>query len=239
MKNLSLKIFLGILIFSISYASEIGKILKYRGQVDVFRQNKILHVDKPKFPLFIKDIVNTKSHSLAFIGFIDNSKVLLKEKSSLEITGYRKFSVNKGRVLFKIQKRGMLKGAQIKVRSVVIGVKGTKFIVDEKDGKTNVYLKEGLVSVKNLEGQFKVYKKKTQEEFEEFKKQFEEGVKQEKEEFEEYKKQVQKEFVEFVKEFTLKPNMAVSIDGNEVRYIKIPTDVEEDFKLLDRLDEEI
>ncbi len=239
MKKLNLKIFLGILIFSISYASEIGKVLKYKGVVDVFRQNKILNVNKQNFPLFIKDIVNTKSHSLAFIGFIDNSKVLLKEKSSLEITGYRKFSVNKGRVLFKIQKRGMLRGAQVKVKSVVIGVKGTKFVVDRRNGKTNVYLKEGLVSVKNLEGQFKVYKKKTQEEFEDFKKQFEEGIKQEKKEFEEYKKQVQKEFVEFVKEFTLKPGTAVSIEGNEVKFIEIPIDIKKDFELLDRLDEEI
>jgi len=241
MKRLIFKVFLGILIFSISEANEIGKILKYRGNVVIFRENitKPLSVNKHKYPLFVKDIVNTKSKSLAFIGFIDGSKVLLKEKSSLLIDGYRKFSINKGRVLFKIKRRGHLRGAIVKVKSIVIGVKGTKFLVDYSNTRTAIYLKKGLISVKNLSGEFKVYKKKQEEEFEAFKKEFEEGVKKQAEEFEEYKKQIQKEFVEYVREFELKAGNAVYIEGNEVRSLKITPEIEEEFKLLDRLDEEI
>ena len=241
-KYLNLGIFaIFILLINLAIANELGKIIKFEGKVVVFRDKIPRHifVKQQNFPLFIKDVVNTKSKSLAFIKFIDGSKVLLKEKSYLTIEGYRKLSLDKGKVIFKIRKRGGLKGATVKIKSIVIGVKGTTFLIDTSQGKTNIYLKEGLISVKNLTGNFKVYKSKLADEFENYKREFIEGINQEKEEFEEYKKQIQKEFVEFVREFDLKAGMAVSIDGNEVKQFKIPKDIEKEFENFEKLNDEI
>ncbi|WP_457623267.1 FecR domain-containing protein [Persephonella sp.] len=210
------------------FSQDAGKIVKFEGKVKVFRESSVrgINVDGSNFPLFVKDIIKTKSRSMAFIKFIDDSKIVLTEKSSLIIEDVDTVSAEGGRVLFSIKKRGGIRGLKVKARSVVIGVKGTKFIVDMSDDSMNIFLKEGLLSVRSLVGEFVRYKKKEISEFEKFKK---EHI----DEFEEYKKEMEEEFKEFVKEFEMREGTAVSITDGEVRDIKIPPEIEREFELLD------
>ncbi|WP_457641174.1 FecR domain-containing protein [Persephonella sp.] len=223
-------VFLGFIFsFVLSFAQEVGNIVKYKGSVKVYRENiiKPIQVLQENFPLVVKDIVKTKSRSTAYIKFIDGSKVVLTEKSSISIEDYQVVSADKGRVFFKIRKRGDLRGLKVKARSVVIGVKGTKFMVDLTDDSMNIFLKEGLITVRSLIGEFIRYKEKEISEFESFK---------EKElgEYEKYKKEMEEEYKEFVKEFQMEAGTAVSIKNGEVRNIKIPPEIEREFELLDR-----
>ncbi|ACO03870.1 MAG TPA: hypothetical protein DEP48_04575 [Persephonella sp.] len=219
------------MIFAITslYAQEAGKIVQYEGVVKVHREDKVrpVKVDHPDFPIFVRDIVRTKSRSLAFIRFIDGSKVVLTEKSSLIVQDLDMVSANEGRVLFKIEKRGKLKGLKVKARSVVIGVKGTKFIIDMTDDSMNIFLKEGVISVRSLVGEFIRYRQREISEFERFKEEQIGG-------YEKYKKEMEEEFKEFVKEFEMRGGTAVSIKDGEVRDIKIPPYIEKEFELLDR-----
>lgn len=56
------------MIFAITslYAQEAGKIVQYEGVVKVHREDKVrpVKVDHPDFPIFVRDIVRTKSRSL-------------------------------------------------------------------------------------------------------------------------------------------------------------------------------
>ncbi|WP_457622137.1 FecR domain-containing protein [Persephonella sp.] len=218
-----------VVLFSHIYAQEVGKIVQYEGTVKVYREKKVkpYKVNEPDFPILVKDIIKTKTGSLAFISFVDNSKIVLTERSTLIVQSFDTVAAEKGRVLFKIEKRGRLKGLKVKAKSVVIGVKGTKFIVDMAEDGMNIYLKEGRISVRSLVGEFIRYKQKEISEFEKFKK-------EQLDEYEEYKRDLEEEFREFVKEFEMVGGTAVSIKNGEVRDIKIPFFIEKEFELLDR-----
>jgi hypothetical protein len=225
--NLLLILFFSLLISA--YAQEAGNVVKYEGIVKIHREGVVrpINVNYPDFPIFVRDIIKTKSSSIAFIRFIDGSKIVLTEKSSLTVQGLDLISATEGRVLFKIEKRGKLKGLKVKARSVVIGVKGTRFIVDMKDGEMNIYLKEGVLSVRSLIGEFIRYRKREISEFEKFR---EEQIG----EYERFKEKMEREFKEFVKEFEMRGGTAVSIKDGEVRDIGIPPYIEREFEYLDR-----
>lgn len=218
--------------FGISGAADkAGEVKNYKGSVDVYREGSIRGdtVRKTGHELFVKDIVKTKRKAMASIRFIDGSEALMKEKSILEIDDIKEIGMNEGRVIFNIKEQSGLKGISIKTKSVVIGVKGTRFVVDSFDGELQVFLKEGLLNIKSLVDEFVRYRKKESEDYDKFKK-------KEMDDFGEYKKKEEEEFKEFVKEFEMKSGTAISIDGKEVRDISIPDDIEKEFLLLDRPD---
>ncbi len=177
--------------------------------------------------------MKTSYASTAFVKLLGVNKLVLTENSILQIEGIDRINFEGGRAIFQIKKRGEGKGLKIRVKSVIIGIKGTKFAVDVSDDSIGVFLKEGHLSVKKMVGEFIRYKKKTEEEFGDFKREFEEGMKEEREGFEEFKRQTEEEFKEFVKEFELKSGGAVIIKGSEVRDVEIPPSLEEEFRLLD------
>lgn len=227
MKNMMLALsFVFINAGSVQALDSVGEISRYEGKVKVYRTGDVRGktVRKDGYDLYVKDIVKTKRRSRAFLRFTDNSDVLLKEGSILEIEGVKWINVDSGRVIFNIKKQRGLKGVVVKTKSVVIGVKGTTFLVDKSGDRLQVYLKEGTLNIQSFEEEFVRYRKKEMEEYMEYKK-------RELEEFQEYKRDLEEEFKEFVKEFDMAEGTAIVIDGNEVRDIVIPEDVEEEFRL--------
>ncbi|WP_022850126.1 FecR domain-containing protein [Limisalsivibrio acetivorans] len=187
--------------------------------------------------IFIGDTLRTGRKSTAAAITIDNSKVVLMERSSVEFLELKEVAPGEGKVIFDIEKQESAKGMQVKLMTTVIGVKGTQFMVDlgnASDTDTGemppcrIYLREGELEFTSLEGEFRRY---VQEEMAAFKK----FVDEEMSEFEAFKKEFQGEKVEHVKSFDLKAGEAVSIDGKDVRNIKFSEDAEEAFRMLDEL----
>ncbi len=212
-----------------------GEVVKKQGRVKIYRGDSPSGKVIKTLPedLFVKDMLKTSYASTAFVKLLGVNKLVLTENSVLIIEGIDRINFEGGRAIFQIRKRGEGKGLKIRVKSVIIGIKGTKFAVDVSDDSIGVFLKEGHLSVKKMVGEFIRYRKKTEEEFGDFKREFEEGMKEEREGFEEYKRQTEEEFKEFVKEFELKAGGAVIIKGSEVRDVEIPPSLEEEFRLLD------
>ncbi|WP_457599817.1 FecR domain-containing protein [Hydrogenivirga sp.] len=225
-----------LFVFSFSLAQEkAGEVVKKQGRVKLFKEGNPrgeLITQLPK-ELYVKDILKTDFASMAFVKLLGVDKLVLMENSVLYIEGIDKLNFEEGRAVFQIRKRGESKGLKVRVRSVIIGIKGTRFAVDAKGDSIGIFLKDGYITVRNMVGEFIRYKSREEEEYEEFKRGIEEGIKREREEYEKFKEETEREFREFVKEFELKPGGAVIIKGNEVRDVEIPPEVEEEFQLLD------
>lgn len=223
---------LGILVILISlsifaYSSELaGHIEKFDGKVIVYKNGSIKgSMAKKGFELRKGDSVRAFSKSNAYIKFVDDSKVVLTENSTIYIKDVKMLNLKVGKVVSEIQKQENKEGVKIATKSAIIGVKGTKFLVNvDKDG-VDVVLKEGKISVQSVKGDFKRYLKEEEEDFNKF-------VDDTKKDYDDYKKKMEKEFIEFVKEFTLEGEMAVSIKGNEVKKLKDTSEFDDEFELM-------
>lgn len=210
-------------------ADRAGTITKYQGVVRVYKKEAVRgeKVREENHEIFVGDLIKTKRNALAFVSLADSSRTVLKENSTMEIEGMANLNVKEGRVLFRIKKQGTMRGLKVKSKSVIIGVKGTEFLVDSPAEDLKIYLKEGHLTIESPEGEFKRFIKREKEEFEEYK--------QKKiEEFEEFKKELEEEFIEYVREFELESGTAVVIKGNEVRDIALSPAILEEFRLFDR-----
>ena len=223
-----------MLISSVVYGTEpVGKINDYRGTVKVYTKGEVRgkNISAKGYDLFVPDTVKTKRDSLASIDFTDDSKLVMKGNSILEIQGVKALEIGKGRVIFNIKKQDRLHGLAVRMKSVVIGVKGTKFLIDYSDDKIQVFLKEGSLNVKALEDNFIRYRKKETAEFEEYKKEKQEA-------FQEYKEEQEYQFKEFIKEFDMMGGTAIVIDNGVLNDMEITDDIEKEFLLLDKSFEE-
>lgn len=220
-----------------------GDITKFDGKVLIYGAGEVRGeiVKKPGTPLYVKNSVKTKRKSTCYIQFIDSSKIILKENSSLTIRGVERANVDNGTVLFHIKKRGQVKGLNISSATITIGVKGTRFAVYKKGEKLTVFLKEGSLELVSDVGKFKRFGENLKEDHEAYEKslreEFEATKEKMKADFEKSKRSMQQGNFEYLKSFELSAGSAISIDeNNEVWNINIPEWAEKDFSLLDDFD---
>lgn len=207
---------------------EAGKLVTYEGNVKVYNIDNVrgTKVSDSYMSLFVQDLIKTKRNSSASLRLADESKIVLTERSSMEIHKMKNISVNEGKVLFSIKKQGNMKGVMIKTKTATIGVKGTTFAVVSDNESVDVFLHEGKLHVMALEGQFKHFIKKEMD--------FDSYMKEQQDAFQEYKDTMEKEFVEFVKDIMMEGGSAISITGNEVRDVKIPNEIEQELLQLEQ-----
>ena len=208
-----------------------GKVTRVQGKVYYHENGSVRskRIKNDKQDLFVQDMLRTKKGSQAFLTLIDKSKLVLNENSVIHFNGIKQITAEKGVVLFDIKKQGTLKGLQITTKTAVIGIKGTRFIIDASDNSLKLYMKEGLVNVEAINGPFKHHLKEEES--------YKDYMKDMLTSFSEYKKKQEQEFVEYVESIDVPANKAISIDGNELNDIKIPDHIEEQFKLLDSFEE--
>ena len=177
--------------------------------------------------LYIGDSVRSKRASTAWLTLADESRIILKERSAISLHGIKKVSADKGIILFDIRKQGQAQGLKVVTKTAVIGVKGTRFLVDASDDTLSIYLSEGNIAVQSLQGDFKRHRQRQQDEAEDY-------YEKQRDAYQEYLKGLQQEFVEYVREFDMKANSAIVISNQEVRDIEIPQTVLDEFRLFDR-----
>ncbi|ADR19299.1 FecR family protein [Calditerrivibrio nitroreducens] len=229
MKNLIISIVLVLGICITGFAQQVaGHIEKFEGKVILYPSGSVRGIAaKNNLEFKVKDSIRAFQKSTAFIKFIDQSKIVLNENSILYVKDIQNLNLKNGKVVFEIQKQDDKQGIKIATKTAIIGVKGTKFLINVNKDEVDVILKEGEITVSAVKGEFKRYLQKEEEDFNKF-------VQDTKQDYEEYKKKVQEEFVEFVKEFTMKDEMAISIKGKEVRDIKDTKEFDDEFELLNK-----
>jgi len=234
----SFNVFKGILSLCILFAlffpaaafaeKQVGEVRKYSGDVKLYKKGAFRgkKISDNNTPLFEGETVKTLTKSKAFIKFSGESEIIINELSTLNIKGYKSAEVSEGKVLFNINRTAGVRGFMVKTRTATIGVKGTQFAVVTDNSSLNIFLNKGKVTVEAVEGEFKRYVEKELDEFEAY-------LLQQRGEFEKYKEDLKKEFAEYVRSFTMEEGTAVSISDNEVKNIKIPEKIKEDFRLFD------
>ncbi len=229
------------IVFALEHA---GDITNFKGKVLVYKTGEVRGeiIKKPGLPLYVKDSVKTKRKSICYIKFIDSSKIILKENSSLTIRGIEHANVDSGTVLFSIKKRGKVKGLNISSSTITIGVKGTRFIVHNKGRQLHIFLKKGSLELVSHVGKFKRFGEDLKKDHEAYEKSLREEFEATKEkmrsDFEKSKRMMQEGNFEYLKSFEMSAGSAISIDENkEVWNIKIPEWAEKDFSLFEDFNE--
>ncbi len=208
-----------------------GAIVKYLGDIALTNESEaqVKQFNKKNRWLFDDNRLDCGLNSKAFVKMTDGSRLLLRDQSSVLVQDSRQIRVLKGKVLFAIAKRKpSQKPFQVATRVAKLGIRGTQFVVEagEQNDQFNIYLKEGEVSLTPEAEQFKLYRDHQQKEFEAF-------VDSEQNAFEDYKSKQQEAFVEFVREYEMRPNSGIAINGDELREVAIPPEVDALFTELD------
>ncbi len=111
----------------------------------------------------MKDIVKTEYSSMAFVRLLGVGKLVLMENSVLYIESIDRLNFEEGRAVFQIRKREKKQGSEGQGQTVIIGVKGTRFLLSAHRDSIGIYLKEGRLSVRKIVGEFIRYRKREEE----------------------------------------------------------------------------
>lgn len=107
----------------------------------------------------------------------------------------------------------------VSVRTTVatIGIRGTRFLVVDVPGRTELGMRKGLVSVESPEGEFELHRLVEKDEFEAYKQQGSAAVDKEKKDFEKFEADTKTDFAQYTREFTLGADRQAVFDGKQVR----------------------
>lgn len=187
-------------------------------------QVRVTHAGEPfpqrnltlPFALCPGDKIQTVTKAQALVRHV-GGEVVLSENSLLKMLSVDKIELEQGAALFDIAKReGKSFVAQTPL--IVIGVKGTRFLVNTNDQRNDVALFNGQVGVSQMDGEklayfrakpvsemsFEEYVESQQNAFSDYK----DAINQA---FSDYKAQTLAEFAEFVQEVDLQPSRQLTI----------------------------
>ena len=112
--------------------------------------------------------------------------------------------------------KGSRRPVEVRTATATIGIRGTRFLVIDVEGRNEIGMRKGQVSVTSPEGEFEIHKKAELDEFEAYKKSGEAEIAKREREFEEYKASTQQEFIEYKREFSLGADRMASFAGKRV-----------------------
>lgn len=221
---------------AVADCTPIAHITAFEGQVSIKPAGKVVKRSPGKTPsaLCAGDEVHTFQGKALIKS--EQDQITLDRDSVVTVKSQEQASVNKGKALFDIQKRGSSTGLQVATRLSVIGVKGTSFLVADRESGVSVALAEGVVDVTSTQGQLGHYREKPaapkEATFDDFKREGAEAVDKEKQAFASYKEQVQREFVAYVENITLEAGTELEISGQTAVERKTGTELGSDLQAL-------
>lgn len=228
MKKISLTAILLFVFLQCFAAEPIGTVSKYSGRVTVYDGSSPRGIDitETQTPIYQNNIITTNRTSSAVIIMTSGDKVALSENSSLSFPDTGRYEPKNGKTVYSIKKRGAASGLKIGLKTAVIGVKGTEFLIDiADDGTSKVFLKDGEIAVDAIDGDFTKHKAMEIDEYTAF-------VKKLTGEYDDYMAQMQKEYTDYVQSFTMEAGQAVVISGNDVSDIQYNNDLDTYFDML-------
>jgi hypothetical protein len=147
-------------------AESVGKFTKVEGTVDVLREGNLPAIPvKVGDPIFVKDVIRTKSNSRAEIIFVDGNTIKISQRSRIDVSEYLAeenrsleiLKLQRGRVeatvLDKNAKRISLSPNahkfEIHTPCAVTGVRGTKYWAYQLENCATIGVQEGVVYAYN------------------------------------------------------------------------------------------
>lgn len=175
MRHFVFAFFAAFLIFALpagAHAGEdgaIGTIIEIEGVATVKpsgEDKKVLMIDSP---VYVGDMIETQSNSRVFILFIDNTQMVLSEKTKFSADEYifdtenpsasmGAFSVLTGAFSYVSGLIAKKSSPDVTINTAVgsIGIRGTEFFAGEVDGGYNVFVDEGKIQLVNDGGEVMV-----------------------------------------------------------------------------------
>ncbi len=199
---------LSILISIYMHASVVGTVSIVKGNIKVKSENSIKK-SKVKSGLLINsgDMLITYSKASVVIKLIDGSQVIVDAKSTILFKNSKNIEQKDGKVYYNITSRSAKNALQIKTSFAIIGIKGTKFVVNTTE-KSSVTLKEGLIGVTSIIDEFELYRKAVRAEYNKY-------ANSQMQEFEKYKNSNYQKPIK-TKNFDLKAGNRISFNKTRV-----------------------
>ncbi len=170
------------------------------------RKRKVSEGDK----LIAGDIVSTSPSGQLRLAMFDDSVITIGHQSSVRLLSRNEVEQSEGKVYYRVHPRGEKQKLSVITDFVLIGVKGTTFLITANDGDNSVALQEGSLDMRSLGEEFELYRVEDKKAWDDYRQKMDTD-------FDEFKKAQQPEDqqAEFVKEFELKAGHTVSFDGNK------------------------
>ena len=151
---------------SLEAAEGVGRFALVEGQVNVLRGGVLpAKTVKINDPVYVKDIVRTKSLSRAEIVFIDRNVLKLSQRTRVDISEYfadsakarGKIKLIRGMVEARVDKEVTRRISlspeanqfEIHTHNAVAGVRGSQYTVFKQGNLTGIFAKEGVIQVFN------------------------------------------------------------------------------------------
>jgi hypothetical protein len=211
-----------LLISPLSLADGNIEIVTYEGSVTaVDTQGKAKKTIQPKSTIPAGSILSTGANSRAVVRVGEDGVIVVGKNSQVEIGKTKKdvsfFRQISGVIYYAFNAvKGNRRAIEVRTTTSTIGIRGTRFMVSDQEGRKEIGMRKGLVSVTSPDGEFEIHKQAAVDEFEAFKKEGEIEIAKREREFEDFKAKTKQEFIEFKREFTLGADRMVSFDGNRV-----------------------
>ncbi|HQS59266.1 MAG: hypothetical protein B7Y56_13955 [Gallionellales bacterium 35-53-114] len=183
-------------------------------------------------------ILTTGPEARAVVRVGSDGYIVLGNNSQVEIGKSKKetgfFKQLTGIVYYAINSiKGNRRPVEVRTATATIGIRGTRFLVTDVEGRNEVGMRKGLVSVTSPEGEFEIHKQAVLDEFEAYKKAGEEAIAKSEREFEEYKAATQQEFIEYKREFSLGADRMASFDGKRVEDRPLSGETQKDMESIE------
>lgn len=207
-KGMLLAVLLGLAMTGVSAAEESVMLARQQGAVQVDSRDG-------------RQVVTTGADGRAVVKVGDSGFVVVERNSTLEIEhaigAANLFRQVNGMIFYAMNRmRAGMKPVQVRTATAVIGVRGTRFLVVEEEGRKEIGMRKGQVTVTSPREEFEIHRKQVEDEFAAFRKEGSDAIARERREFEAYRAQNAREFVEFKREFQLGKDRMVSFDGRRV-----------------------
>lgn len=223
-------LFLSILIafFTTLNAAAVGHVKSVNGDVkikneDSFKKRNV----ESGMEINGGDLISTSSSSTAVINLIDGSVLALDSSSLLHFGSDSSLNQTEGRIYYKITTRDAANALKVKTPFAIIGIKGTTFLVNATED-ASVKLKEGLIGIKSIKEEFKLYRKAMEDKYNEF-------IAKDQEGFEKFKQEQNDAAAEVTKEFDLQAGNSVSFSQNVVSEKSFTKDDDAEFSYFEEL----
>lgn len=201
-------------------ASRAGTVTSFEGTVTVHPNGAVRGraVTASGTALGVGDSIRTRGASRAVVELVDGSRVMVEADSTLRLIGLSAFEPQKGRVLFDIRTQGKVSGVLVHTPTAVLGVKGTRFVVEPQSDGARVFLKEGELAISAKQGTFAMGKPSR-------------GSRVAPDpRTEAFKKRLDVEFARALAEFSLQAGEAVDIRGQNVAAIGFSKGADDSFE---------
>jgi hypothetical protein len=183
------------------------------------------------------DII-TKNNSRIVIKQPDKTIIAIGKNSQLKLLKSDEVKLKEGRSYFNIVGQTVAKlnkyKFKIKLKTAILGIRGTNFIVSNNNKHDGVILRKGKIKVISNNKEFEIYKQIHINGVKTLKDEFSQFLKKSNNDFNSFKDDAKYQFEKHTKSFDLKQNSSIVFDNNKIYKTTLNKQmIKEEFKQFD------